>query len=458
MRLRHLRVKGLFNLFDHSVPLNLNERITIIHGANGLGKTALLRLVNAFFNSAYAELEAIPFSRFELDFDDGSQVAVQKGKEKTKNKGASARKGAGFLISRTTQSGKREEYYFESESAYVNEPSWRRLERELAAFVPGLERLSTGAWSYLPTGEVMSSLEVIARFQDMLPRFFRDFLGNAGARPEWLSKVRSSVNVHFIQTQRLVSYKEQSKWHGGRETSAITPAVQVYSQEITGAIKNTLAKYAELSQSLDRTFPERLMRQTRDQNLPSDELRDRLAALERKRQALEMTGLLEEERDVRFEMPSRVDSTTEKVLSVYVRDVESKLEVFKDIASKIDLLRKIIDGRFLYKKMTMHREKGFLFTSQDGHPLSPTELSSGEQNELVLLYELLFKVKPDSLILIDEPEISFHVAWQRQFLSDLQEIIRLSPFDVLIATHSPHVIHDRWDLTVELQGPPEGKR
>ena len=27
---------------------------------------------------------------------------------------------------------------------------------------------------------------------------------------------------------------------------------------------------------------------------------------------------------------------------------------------------------------------------------------------------------------------------------------RLSSFDVLIATHSPQIISDRWDLTVEL--------
>jgi predicted ATP-binding protein involved in virulence len=68
---------------------------------------------------------------------------------------------------------------------------------------------------------------------------------------------------------------------------------------------------------------------------------------------------------------------------------------------------------------------------------------------------LLFKVQPNSLVLIDEPEISLHVAWQVQFLKDLQEIIKLANFDVLLATHSPDIINDRWDLTVELQGPIE---
>jgi hypothetical protein len=36
--------------------------------------------------------------------------------------------------------------------------------------------------------------------------------------------------------------------------------------------------------------------------------------------------------------------------------------------------------------------------------------------------ELLFRVTPGSLILIDEPELSLHVVWQEQFLKDVQQI------------------------------------
>jgi len=103
--------------------------------------------------------------------------------------------------------------------------------------------------------------------------------------------------------------------------------------------------------------------------------------------------------------------------------------------------------------MNISKEKGFDFIAHDGSPLSTTDLSSGEQHELVLMYELLFNVKPNSLIMIDEPELSLHVAWQMQFLDDLQSIIALSEFDILLATHSPQIINKRWDLTVELQGP-----
>jgi len=74
---------------------------------------------------------------------------------------------------------------------------------------------------------------------------------------------------------------------------------------------------------------------------------------------------------------------------------------------------------------------------------------------LVLLSELLFVIEPNSLILIDEPEISFHVAWQQAFLDDLQKVTGLASLDVLIATHSPQIINERWDLTVQLEAPVE---
>lgn len=75
---------------------------------------------------------------------------------------------------------------------------------------------------------------------------------------------------------------------------------------------------------------------------------------------------------------------------------------------------------------------------------------SGEQQELVLHYDLLFRVPSNTIVLIDEPELSLHVAWQKRFLPDLLKIVELSNFDALVATHSPYVVGDRGDLMVGL--------
>ena len=66
------------------------------------------------------------------------------------------------------------------------------------------------------------------------------------------------------------------------------------------------------------------------------------------------------------------------------------------------------------------------------------------------MYDLLFKVTKNTLVLLDEPELSLHVSWQKSFLADLASVIAIVEFDVLLATHSPYIVGDRADLMVEL--------
>ena len=68
----------------------------------------------------------------------------------------------------------------------------------------------------------------------------------------------------------------------------------------------------------------------------------------------------------------------------------------------------------------------------------------------MLHYDLLFRVRPNTLVLIDEPELSLHVAWQKKFLPDLLKIVATAQFDVVLATHSPFIVGDRSDLMVGL--------
>ena len=56
------------------------------------------------------------------------------------------------------------------------------------------------------------------------------------------------------------------------------------------------------------------------------------------------------------------------------------------------------------------------------------------------------------VLLIDEPEISLHVAWQRTLMEDLNKIIGLKEdsLSVIVATHSPQVINNNWNDIIDL--------
>ncbi|CAG9243848.1 AAA family ATPase [Paraburkholderia caribensis] len=73
-------------------------------------------------------------------------------------------------------------------------------------------------------------------------------------------------------------------------------------------------------------------------------------------------------------------------------------------------------------------------------------LSSGEQQILTMVIKIVAKVQRDMTVLLDEPEISLHVAWQRQLPQILREFSRRLGCSFVVATHSPVVIASATDL------------
>ena len=324
--------------------------------------------------------------------------------------------------------------------------------------VPNLHRIGAKRWKYFLTGETLSFNEIIERFEDIIP-----FKTKLRKEPKWLEVLKQDIHIRLIESQRLLNVFPRRSIRLD-DTPSMVSIVSAYSDELAKLMQNKFAEYGATSQSLDRTFPVRVVKKQPSPDVTDEQLRHQLKELEKTRSRLIDVGLLNKNEVSDFQITTQtIDDITKNILSVYIEDVEKKLSVFDEIASKINLLSRIINNKFAYsyKKMNFSKEKGFLFTKCNNSDsfsdvkkyLSPTDLSSGEQHELVLLYELLFKVEPNSLVLIDEPELSLHVGWQIQFLKDLQEITELADLDFLMATHSPDIIQDRWDLTVELKGP-----
>lgn len=69
-----------------------------------------------------------------------------------------------------------------------------------------------------------------------------------------------------------------------------------------------------------------------------------------------------------------------------------------------------------------------------------SELSSGEQQLLILALKLTAYADEDVVMLVDEPELSLHVSWQRAIPSVLEIIGARLGCSIVVATHSPVII------------------
>jgi ABC-type cobalamin/Fe3+-siderophores transport system ATPase subunit len=83
--------------------------------------------------------------------------------------------------------------------------------------------------------------------------------------------------------------------------------------------------------------------------------------------------------------------------------------------------------------------------------LKITEASSGEQQLISSLFGIVAEAENDSLIIIDEPELSLHPAWQTQYLDLLQNVLSpLTGCHILIATHSALLAQRARELDFEV--------
>lgn len=447
MKLEKVEIVNLFNMFTHEIKLNQEERITIITAPNGFGKTIALKCIHGLFNKKLSFFMKLKFEKIIYTFDNNIKVEIDKTRvrlqededEETFVERLNFLYYENSLITSSFEYPSKKMMSMAKRSIPLN-----RIEDYLPSYY---RRIDREEWVNENTKEVLSLDEVLYKFNDVLPD---RYLNRLSIRfPEEFNEVINSLEVYLIQEQRLVLREPISDHHMRREV-VITDTIEKYARELSRLIKDKIDNYAEITQTLDSSFPKRLFQQN-NIKCTTEELKDRLDALQEKRQKLSEYGLLKADEDSLFSEENIKESDT-KVLSLYISDNEKKLEVYDSLIDRIDTFTRILnERRFTFKEIGIDKDKGFLFKSIQDEELSLTELSSGEQHEVVLLFELLFKAKENSLVLIDEPEISLHVVWQMAFLEDIKDIINLQKIDVVIATHSPQIINDNWDLTVNLE-------
>lgn len=84
-----------------------------------------------------------------------------------------------------------------------------------------------------------------------------------------------------------------------------------------------------------------------------------------------------------------------------------------------------------------------LYVYKHGHMYSFEECSSGEKHILFAFLNIARHIQDNSLILIDEPEISLHPNWQMIYITALKQLFRdFSSCHFVIASHSPYLVSD----------------
>ena len=113
-------------------------------------------------------------------------------------------------------------------------------------------------------------------------------------------------------------------------------------------------------------------------------------------------------------------------------------EVFDKIRENIDTIFTELNMLIEFDKVDENDE--VYFKNKNNESFTIDNLSTGEKTLLAKVLYLYLKEIKDSVILIDEPELSLHPAWQNRILKLYEIFAKGNNCQIIIATHSPHII------------------
>lgn len=428
--LNYIKVENLFGTFSYTVNFNLDNGVTIIHGPNGSGKSTILKMTSSLSNKDFKIFFEVPYDRITFcinnseliieKFDDGNSLKLINNENE-------------FSFNQTE---------FNNEDCYSRES----INRELHKF--GAIRLGSNLYEYNKEkyrGQELYELLVCKK--------------EVIEYPSWLNTIVDNLNVRYISTNRLYTLHDNN-------VSRNVTKVESYQENLIEIFQEYETRYGIVSRTLDDSFPNRIIELANShievtQN--EDVLTKRLSKLSMLKSEFTERGILVQKDTEKFltrEISSdeiKDNETLKKFLQLFIEDNEKKFEIFDTLIRNIKSFENIFERVFNGKKVKVSKENGFdvIMTegTMKGNSIPVKSLSSGEQHYLVLFYELIFNTKENEIILIDEPEISLHVSWQIGMVEQFLDISLNNGTKFILATHSPSIMRNHRNLSIEVGYP-----
>ncbi|WP_336011770.1 AAA family ATPase [Fusobacterium polymorphum] len=398
----------LFGVFDYEIYLK-EGGVTILTGPNGFGKSTILKSINAFYLFDITFFSKLDFKKI-LFFSSNFKKPICIEKESTN-----------III----------------DEIKIN---IKLLEEEMLK--KSRKRISEDNWIDRRFGRIISKNEIIEFFFENNEE--RNNINKVDIKKLKDKFKKYSGDIKFIKEQRLL--REETIELFEKQTINV---IEELPNQFKDKMNQVSSKYSSEANRLDSSYPNRLFKTER--GITKDEYEMSLESMNKKFEKLNKYNISDIKR-----LGEQVEFLEEhsKALKIYFDDFEKKYKVFEDFIEQLDLFTDIINSRLKFKEIRISREDGIAVyksnTSKKNERLHLEQLSSGEKQEIILFYELIFESEKNIHLLIDEPEISLHIEWQLKFMDDLLRIAEKKKFKVTVATHSPQIINNHWDIQIDL--------
>jgi ABC-type molybdenum transport system ATPase subunit/photorepair protein PhrA len=417
-------VDKLFGFLSYEISTRSKEGLIILYGDNGSGKTTILNLIFHALSPESAKghrtfIARVPFKRLEIRFADGHCVSAFREEASSGPFAMRVAKGAKEIASHN----------------FTIDPDGRVRDRDqdestYRPLLDALEHLQLELFLLPDHRRIESTLDDDEEDPRRRPLRQREaFLDEESTQETIDSFVQQALSraQHWTRRQALAATSQ-----GETDTNKIYADIL---RTIVGPTQKNKApprvKFAELLEKAEALHKRSLTFSRFGLATPLG-IKDLRPVLERA-------------------APSKKGAIT-KILSPYIRSVEARLDALENLREAMETFTDIFSRFYNYKSVRFHVRRGISINLVHGSSrLAPKVLSSGEKQLLLLFCNVLLARSRPSVFIIDEPELSLNIKWQRELISSLMSCVKGSDVQFLFATHSLEMIslHERSAVKLE---------
>ena len=448
VRICRIQVENLFGNINYDIDLGECNPIAIITAPNGRGKTTILNLISFILNPAYDTFEAIraiPFDIFRCTLSNDKTVELKKiqngTNSSTPNRSKAPRSIRGQALMRARA-------YFENTDFEFSITDTITIRRNRKVHSMLFSETLRDAFEMDPSEYLDENDDILySRGHDSVIPIRLKYLWKM--QSQFLEDTGCGVPVNFIKANRIQPVIVSTRRIRELDDRYQESPLKMASESISKSIMDATERYNEaVSQAKDR-LPQMFL-DGDGSNLDSDEFMAGWTVYRRELNQFQEIGLITPTEDFTLGKDiSKVYKEKGQFLSTYLSAFKDTTAPLKDIYSRLNLFKQTLDERnaITGKKVVFGRDGISLSTC--GRDIKLEMLSSGEKHDFIMFYNLIFNIRKNGLVLIDEPEISLHIEWQETYLDKLIAICEMNGLQAIVATHSPNIVSSHYDFLVD---------
>lgn len=424
-KISRIYIDGLFGKYNYN--FSTKEWLTILIAPNGYGKTTIFKMIDIIFNYNWRLLAIFPFSKIRVEFLNNLFIEINKSKEKLKFSNNFPRLNLeGKMSFKFTEF--LDDIYLLNE--FINHKEI--ITKDPLRFHSYISMFPT---SIEDNGSLLSnenSMSLLLRF--IFPaNYVIKLLHHYNSIAISYKSDEISEIINFLKSQKgnnhgqsfksLISFVDSNRVISSFYSSIKSKKSHLFFESIDIMSQSIMQNINDFNIELQNSVM---------QDYPTVEIKPRLK--DKMKEIVSFYGSHSYWRDS-FEY-------LEECLKL--NKLPKKIEPLVYLLGKVFYFIQICNKHFDISLSIGKKE----ITAKNGLDLNL--LSSGEKNIILVFYYTLVTGKYRSLVLIDEPEISLHPGWLTKFLTALEETKKITQQNFVIATHSPDLIHDKFNFLYDM--------